>query len=120
MSKVEVDKPIEIFGSLEGKTMTDIFPAFFATKGPSPHDAPPPAVVGDDVSKDHALNEWALNHLALNEEQKQWLIIKLQEDQLKQPKKIQKEFAKKRRVKKTDSEKEKPRADVKSMTKETS
>ena len=42
-----------------------------------PHYAACPAPSGDDISRDRAINEWVLNHLPLNEEQKQQLIHSL-------------------------------------------
>jgi hypothetical protein len=41
------------------------------------HYAPCPALSAADISKDHAINEWVLNHLPLSEEQKQGLMRSL-------------------------------------------
>lgn len=48
-----------------------------------PHYAPCPAESGGDIARDHAINEWVLNHLPLSEEQKQRLIHELNIDKRK-------------------------------------
>lgn len=71
----------------------------------SKHEMPIPAQTNPDISKDHAINEWVLNHLPLVQDQKKELMTGLIEDQGLQSQALKFE-AKEKREKKRELEKE--------------
>lgn len=68
------------------QTIDDVFPGIHKNFEHKRHDEPCPKQTVDDISQCPEVNEWVLNHLPLNEEQKQWLIKQLHNDKLKQEK----------------------------------
>lgn len=70
------------------------------TCGKSPMDVPCPPLTTDDISTDHAINEWVLNHLPFrSEEQREAFAKKLMLDQKVKEKK-EKELKRKKAVQK--------------------
>lgn len=119
MTETKERKAFDKFGELEDKTMLDIFPGIGTKTSSNPHDAPCPPQTATDITQDHALNEWVLNHLALSEEQKKWLITALLIDQKKEAKKTRTPYVKLRSSRLKTPDEHGQRTGVKAMTKAT-
>lgn len=58
-------------------------PSYTASGSQGEFDLPCPEQTASDIKDDHGINEWVLNHLALTEPQKEWLMAELLKEQSK-------------------------------------
>lgn len=112
-----MEEKLQKFGALTEKPVPALIPSMQGKSGSTPHDAPCPPPSTDDIANDHAINEWALNHLPLSEEQKKWMIQALMIDQAKKPKRVQTQYVKLRRQTPRKLDSTTARTGVKELTK---
>jgi hypothetical protein len=63
------------------KSVLDLYPSLTTPRVVDKWDMPCPPQTHPDISRDHAINEWVLNHLPLTDSQKAEMLAKLVKEQ---------------------------------------
>lgn len=121
MTEVKEEKTAVTVPDYSGKTITDVFPGYFRDLPKNKWDVPCPHQSTPDIKDDHAINEWAFNHLALTDRQKEWLKSKLILDAATENRKKRKEMRaesmRELRKREKKQEKKEQKISVKEITK---